>query len=107
MSSADEEHFCTYRLLFLYDLYYSDGEGELVVAEVDVADEEVDVADHIDESEIGFVTAAGSIWFADDNGGYLIVEGTGLAAEEYEGGIMVQQYVSTAEGTFQGILELQ
>ena len=105
VSSANEEHLCTYELEFFFDLYFYEGEGLVGVAEHDDEEDEIDV----DEFNVGSVTAAGSLWYANDHGGYLIVESTALSVEDYDGGIMVLQYISVDDDfpIFEGYVQLE
>lgn len=92
VNSANEEHLCTYHLEFYYDYYFYEGEHN----------EE-------DDFDVGLVTAAGSLWYANDHGGYLIVESTAESVEDYNGGIMVLQYISVDDDypIFQGYVQLE
>eukprot|EP00980_Cylindrotheca_fusiformis_P002481 scaffold584_cov132-Cylindrotheca_fusiformis.AAC.34 len=80
VSASDKEHFCTYHMLF--------GDGS--------------------ESDAGLVVAAGSLTFAEEDGGFLIVEATAYDLSGYDGGVFTLKFktISGGQPVFAGSLDL-
>jgi len=76
VSASNNEHFCSYHLLF--------GDG----------------------TNAGLVIASGTLSFADNDGGFLIVEATAFNLDGYEGGIFTLRYDSIDKLIFTGEIDL-